>query len=44
MNTPQVQMQVDVIFLGDQLRGDEATEMKVTLVKYIEEEVPMNED
>jgi len=44
MDTPQVQMQVDVIFLGDQLRGDEATEMKVTLVKYIEEEVPMNED
>lgn len=37
-------MQVDVIFLSDQLRGDEATELKVTLVKYIEEEVPMNED
>jgi len=37
-------MQVEVIFLGDQLRGDEATELKVTLVKYIEDEVPMNED
>ena len=33
-----------VISLSDQLRGDEATEMKVTLVKYIEGEVPMNED
>ena len=37
-------MQVEIEFLGDQLRGDEATEMKVTLVKYIDEEVPMNED
>jgi len=37
-------MQVEVIFLNDQLRGDEATEMKVTLVKYIEEEVPMNDE
>ena len=37
-------MQVEVISLSDQLRGDEATEMKVILVKYIEEEVLMNED
>ena len=37
-------MQVKIEFLSDQLRGDEATEMKVTLVKYFEEEVPMNED
>ena len=35
---------MEVISLSDQLRGDEATEMKVTLVKYIEGEVPMNED
>ena len=37
-------MQGEVISLSDQLRGDEATEMKVTLVKFIDEEVPMNED
>ena len=36
-------MQVEVIFLGDQLQGDEATEMKVTLIKSIKE-MPMNED
>ena len=37
-------MQVEIVFLSDQLRGDETTEMKVTLVKYIEEEVPMNDE
>ena len=37
-------MQAEVISLSDQLRGNEAAEMNVTLVKYIEEEVPMNED
>ena len=35
-------MQVEVLFLRNQLRGDEATELKVTLVKYIEEEALMN--
>ena len=37
-------MQVEVIFLSDQLQGDEATEMKTTLIESIKEEVPMNED
>jgi len=37
-------MQVDVISLGDHSRGDEATDLKVTFVKYIEEEGPMNEN
>ncbi|RPB04528.1 TRAPP I complex [Choiromyces venosus 120613-1] len=39
-----VQMQVDAHFVGDILRGNEVTEMRVTLVRIIDDELPPGED
>ncbi|KAI5801535.1 trafficking protein-like protein particle complex subunit 3 [Peziza echinospora] len=39
-----VQMQVEAQFVSDILRGSETTEMRVTLVRYIDDEMPVNDD
>ena len=41
---PQVQLDVQVFFVSDTLRGDDHTELRVKFVKKLEDAVPAGED
>lgn len=39
-----VQMQVEAHFISDMLRGNDTTEMRVSLIRYIDDELPPEDD
>lgn len=40
----QIQIQVEAHFVSDVLRGHENTEMRVSLIRYIEDEMPPDDE
>ena len=39
-----VQMQVEAHFISDVLRGNDTTEMRISLIRYIDDELPPEDD
>lgn len=42
--TPKVQMQIEARYVSDVLRGDDTTEMKITLLRYLDDEMPPDDE
>ncbi len=39
-----VQMQTDAHFISDVLRGNDSTEMRISLIRYIDDEMPADDE
>ena len=44
LTTKQVQMSIEAHFVSDMLRGNDTTEMRVTLLRFIDDEMPPDDE